>query len=86
MLKEENWTELRRLGTVVHLRVQVEVLIDRLAKSRRIRPLLEFPDWHDRFRSLYSARAPLYAKADLAVDADELTHDEVVDAIVKELG
>lgn len=86
VLREDNWVEMRRLGTVVHLHVSVESLIERLARSRRKRPLLQFPDWMDRYRNIYAARAQHYAKADITVEAHERSHDEVVLAIVNALG
>lgn len=86
VLRPDNWVEMRRLGVVVHLNASVEQLIDRLAKSRRKRPLLQFPDWTDRFRTLYETRAPLYAQADIIVEADDRSHDQVVQAILAALG
>jgi len=86
VLRDDNWVEMRRLGKVVHLHACVESLIERLAKSRRKRPLLQFPDWMDIYRNLYATRAPLYAKADITIEASNRSHDEVVLAIVEALG
>jgi shikimate kinase len=60
------------LGTTIHLRVDPEVLTERLEKSKRRRPLLEVEDWEARLVELLEARKDLYARADLEVDVGEL--------------
>jgi len=74
VLREANWVELRRLGLVVHLDTPVELLIERLEKSAKRRPLLEVEDWQTRLRNLIEERKPLYAKADLsiAIESEDL--------------
>lgn len=67
VLREANWTELRRLGTVIHLDTPVEMLIDRLEKSAKRRPLLEVEDWQERLKTLIEERKPLYERADVVV-------------------
>ncbi len=64
VLREDNWEELRRLGTTIFLETPIETLIERLAVSRKKRPLLEREDWQEALRDLYSRREPLYRKAD----------------------
>lgn len=65
VLRPENWVEMRRLGTVIYLDVPEEVLRDRLAASRKKRPLLAHDDWEERFARLVAERQPLYRQADL---------------------
>lgn len=74
VMREENWTHFRRLGTTVFLDVPPQQLKERLAKSKRRRPLLEFEDWEARFDALYERRRPTYMKADIhfAVEVGEL--------------
>ncbi|CAN5586534.1 shikimate kinase [soil metagenome] len=68
--REENWTELQRLGTVCYLRATHATLAARLAISRKKRPLLEVEDWEDRLRLLIEKRAPLYERAHFSVEVD----------------
>lgn len=65
VLRPQNWTELRRLGHIVFLDVEERILYDRLAHSKRKRPLLAHDDWEQRLRALIEARRPLYEQADL---------------------
>lgn len=83
VLREQNWTELRRLGPVVYLRVRPEVLEARLSESRRKRPLLQNDRWQDTLRELLITREPLYQKADICVDLGGETLDEAADKVVR---
>lgn len=74
VLREENWAELRRLGTTVYLEASVETLVARLEASKKKRPLLEVDNWEDRLDELLLARLPLYRQADLTLT---LGHDGV---------
>lgn len=75
--RPENWTELRRLGTVAYLRATPDGLIARLTLSRKKRPLLMDECWEDDVRRILASRAALYEQADLIVDVDGL---EIVEA------
>jgi shikimate kinase len=66
--REENWTEFRRLGMTLFLDVPPEILIERLATSKKRRPLLEVENWQDRVRQLLAQRRPFYERADLRVE------------------
>ena len=65
VLRPENWDEIRRIGKTIFLDVPVEILQDRLAKSRRRRPLLETDAWEDRLAQMLDSRRDLYLQADL---------------------
>lgn len=72
ILKEENWVEMKRLGTTVFLDVPVDRIIERLRNSKKRRPLLEVKDPDSKIREIYKARLPLYLKAEVRVEiADE---------------
>jgi shikimate kinase len=81
VLRDENWSEFRRLGRSVFLHVHVDLLIDRLDRSARRRPLLQTENWEQKLRDLYDFRMPLYRKADIVVDIDERPIEEVAEAI-----
>ncbi len=70
VMKEENWTEFQRLGKTVFLDVPPIQLKERLAKSKKRRPLLEHEDWEARFDTLYEARRPIYLRADVHFEVE----------------
>lgn len=64
VLRPENWDEIRRIGQTIFMDVPVEILQERLAKSRRRRPLLETEAWEDRLAQMLESRRDLYLQAD----------------------
>ncbi|MCA0362388.1 MAG: shikimate kinase [Armatimonadetes bacterium] len=83
VLREENWPELRRLGTTVFLNAYPEVLIKRLDQSSRKRPLLAQENWESKLTELLEKRLPLYRQADVTVDVKDEEIESVVEEIVK---
>ncbi|RYG33767.1 shikimate kinase [bacterium] len=81
--REENWYELRRLGTVCYLRASHTTLTTRLAVSKKKRPLLQNDTWEDDLRRLMEKRAPLYERADLVVDVDQDGLDEGLERVLR---
>ena len=79
-------------GILVYLRLPKEVLMKRLQHGKD-RPLLadaagvhlSEKDLHERIESLYRAREPLYAKAEVVVDADERRVGVTVDRVARSL-
>lgn len=71
VLREENWAEMKRLGTTVFLDVDTSILKDRLTRTKRKRPLLEVENWEARFEEILATRRPLYEQADLVVRISE---------------
>ncbi len=70
VLRDENWTEFKRLGTTVFLDASVQTLVGRLAISKKKRPLLETDDWEARVEQLLETRVDLYRRADVTVRMD----------------
>jgi len=68
VVRDENWDELRRLGRTIYLSVPSEVLAERLAQSKRKRPLLETENWEQKLHDLLDARAERYRLADLVYE------------------
>lgn len=85
VLREENWEEMRRLGTTVFLDVPPQAIKQRLAVSKRKRPLLMHEDWEARFDQIYAARRERYERADIIVPMAEDDVDSAVDWLVGEL-
>lgn len=86
VLRPGNIKMLRALGPVVSLEADAETLFSRISR-RATRPLLQTANPRQTVTELLRVRDPLYrAVADLRVDTSRLTHDEVVNAIVKGIG
>ena len=79
-------------GILVYLKVTPEQLYNRLHR-RTDRPLLSDdegnllsePALRERIRTLYEAREPIYAKADIVVPTDDTRVGVTVDAVVRRL-
>lgn len=84
-VREENRVLLKECGTVVYLRAKAETIYDRL-KGDTTRPLLQCEDPLARIRELIAARSEAYeSSADLIVDVDDASMEEVVAQICKML-
>lgn len=73
---------LRPPGRIIHLRVSPEEAMRRITRSRIVRPLLQHADPQARMRTLWETRSALYNRADLVVDVELLTSQQVTDSIV----
>lgn len=71
ILRDENWSELKRLGTTVFLDVDPEVLKRRLTQSKRKRPLLEVDNWEEKFDSILNSRRDVYNRADQTIEVGD---------------
>ncbi len=77
----ENRKLLKRLGTVVWLRVRPETVYQRL-QDDTTRPLLQCGDPLARIRELMESRREAYSScADITVDVDGLSPEEIMDRI-----
>lgn len=82
-VREVNRPLLKQLGFVVYLRISPEAVYERL-KGDTTRPLLQGEDPLGRIRSLMAEREAAYTEvADVIVDVDDLTADQVVEQIVR---
>ncbi|MDE5950209.1 MAG: shikimate kinase, partial [Acetatifactor sp.] len=73
---------LKKLGTVVYLRTRPETVYERL-KNDTTRPLLQGEDPLGKIRSLMAERESAYAEAaDVILDVDEMTTDQVLESIM----
>ena len=84
VLDPDNRKCMRDNGVVVWLRARIETMVERVGRGEG-RPLLG-DDPEAAMRRLYPEREPLYAEvADITVDVDDLTPDQVADRIVAAL-
>jgi len=72
VIREENWSEFQRLGLTIFLDAKIETLVNRLAVSKKKRPLLQAEDWEDKAKSLLESRMDLYSRADIIVPVDDV--------------
>ena len=85
VLREENIQHLKRLGTVVWLDAEEEILFER-ATRRGNRPLLKTNNPRDTLANIRSQRELLYAQAsDVRVDTSRSSHEEVAERILTEI-
>lgn len=85
VLRAENIILLKKIGTVVLLWAEPDIIYERI-KSAVHRPLLKVADPKAEIVRVLGIRRPLYEKAaDLSVDTTRLNVDEVADAILKNL-
>lgn len=85
VLKEENVRLLKQNGTIVYLRAEKETLVTRLRTDTN-RPLLKNGEENieEKIERLLLQRAPAYARvADLIVDVDGKTPQEIADEIAR---
>ena len=67
----------------IFIKVTPEQVLERLRKSRRVRPLLGPTPSLSRIKELYTKRMPQYAHADLVIEADGMSTTQIVEAIVE---
>ncbi len=85
--REENRECLKKLGKVVYIKADPELLIRRLKKNVSERPMLSGTDLESRVYQLLADREEQYlAAADVVVILDESNEDRIADQIGKELG
>lgn len=80
-LREENRRLLKRIGTVIYLRISPETVYERL-KEDDTRPLLRTKEPLKRIRSLMEERKEAYeSAADIIIDVDGLEMENVLELI-----
>jgi shikimate kinase len=84
VLREENWEVMEREGVTIYLKAPAVVLYNRV-KNNTSRPLLQVDNPFEKVQELLSTRIPLYEKADLIVDTEHITSQEIVKEIIEKL-
>lgn len=84
-VRPQNQELLKELGKVVYLRVKPETVYERL-KGDHTRPLLQCEDPLGRISELMESRREAYEScADLILDGDGLSMDEIIEKIAEEM-
>ena len=86
VLSKENVAALKKDATIIWLRADASVLVQRL-QGDQTRPLLQGDAWQEDLANIERARRPLYlAAADIIIDVDGKTPQQIVQEIVEITG
>lgn len=83
VLREKNWPELHRLGTIIYVKVHLDDLTARLTASKKKRPLLQVEDWEEKVNEILNQRQHLYEQADLIVDISGMDVDSAATKVIE---
>ena len=85
ILREENRALLHRIGRIVWLHADPEILFERASRNRK-RPLLNVENPRSAFNALLESRIPIYeSTADIQIDATGLPHEQTIEEIIRAL-
>jgi shikimate kinase len=84
VLRTENMDALEKSGQIIYLHVSPEVVYERL-KYDDSRPLLKVKDPLQKIKELLDKREPYYKRNNFMIDTSNMTVEEVVQEIVKEI-
>ncbi len=73
---------LRPPGRLVYLRVKPETALKRMGKRQELRPLLNRPNPLEELRLLFVGRRVLYEGADVVIESETLSLQEVTEKVV----
>ena len=82
VLDEENIKNLRQNGVIVYLKVSADFAYKQILKTPK-RPLLDVDDPKAKIEELLAARTPLYEKADVTVNSEKESVEEICQDIIK---
>lgn len=84
-MKDENQKLLHQIGRIVYLRASVDTLKGRLSGDKN-RPLLQGGDLSDKITDLMNKRQGTYENlADIIIDTDNMTIEDVIEIIMREI-
>lgn len=85
VMRGRNWDAMKKGGVTVYLKAPAEVIWNRI-KHSKTRPLLNVDNPLEAAKDLLEKRIPFYEKADLTVDTESLSVEEIASEIIKKLG
>lgn len=83
-MDEETRALISESGVSVWLRADLDLLVQRCSR-RNTRPLLQKGDPREILQQLIDERYPVYATADITVDAGDRDHEDTVDRVIESL-
>jgi len=84
VMDDENMTNLKKNGHVIYLSASPESIYNNI-KHRSHRPLLNVADPQLKITELLEERKPYYEKADVTINADHRTINQIVEDVLKVL-
>jgi shikimate kinase len=84
VMRDRNWDAMKKGGVTIYLSAPFDALWDRV-KHSKIRPLLNVDNPIEASRELLLKRAPFYERADLTIDTEGLSVEEIASRITKKL-
>ena len=85
VMRDRNWDAMKKGGVTVYLEAPAEVIWNRI-KHSKTRPLLNVDKPLEAAKDLLEKRIPFYEKADLTVDTESPSVNEIASEIIKKLG
>jgi len=86
VMDSRNWLALKESGLIIYLQCEADSIYNRV-KNDLNRPLLnQVGDKLEKIISLLTQRAPIYEKADIIIDANNLPPESIADKIFHEIG
>ncbi len=82
--RDRNWDAMKAGGITIYLRATIESVWERI-KDDNTRPLLQVDNPVDTARELLSKRTPMYEKADIIIDTDNFSPEQVADQVLSKL-
>jgi shikimate kinase/3-dehydroquinate synthase len=82
LTNDENQKLLKKRAYRIFIKVSPEMALERMRKSKFVRPLIGPNPMLSKIKDLYVKRMPQYAHADYVVEADALSTAQVVDNII----
>jgi shikimate kinase len=80
---EENLKLLKKRAYRVFIKVSPEQVLERMRRSKWVRPMVGPTPSLAKIRDLYTKRMPQYAHADFVVEADHLSTAQIVENVVE---
>lgn len=84
VLDQNNRKAMRKNGRVIYLRTGIEELLNRLGRGED-RPLLNGFEIRERLTRLLAEREEFYRQAEIIIDTDQLSPEEVVEKILHKI-
>jgi shikimate kinase len=81
-LRQSNWKIMKEGGITVYLKASADVLWSRI-KNDTSRPLLRVEKPFEKVNELLSMRIPLYEKADIIIETENKSPENVADEIIR---
>lgn len=82
IVNPDNLAALKRNGLIINLTASPEVILSRVERNSD-RPLLQVEDKVGKIKELLEKRAPYYEKADITVNTDGKTTEQVAEEILR---